>query len=264
LVSSFNLPILVSNGGTTATISSNILTDGGCAVIQRGICWSVTPNPTLVLPSSTANPFKVTSGAGIGTFETVMNNLVPNTTYYVRTYATTSTGTYFSSQLTFTSGAAVGLAIGQTYGGGIIFYLDATGQHGLVCAPSDIGGKPWGCIGSCISTPTTFGSGAQNTTNIVSLCSQTNSAALACDQYSINGYSDWYLPAFDELKLVWQNLTMNGVSGGLSMNNYWSSSDLGIDGGCAGRAWAFHFGCGCVNFSWMKDSNINTRAIRSF
>ena len=129
LVSSFNVPVLVSNGGSTATISSNILTDGGCAVTQRGICWSITSNPTLVLTSSTANPFKVTSGSGTGTFESVMNNLVPNTTYYVRTYATTSTGTYFSNQLTFTTASASGLAIGQTYGGGIIFYLDNTGQH---------------------------------------------------------------------------------------------------------------------------------------
>jgi hypothetical protein len=218
----------------------------------------------LVLSSSTANPFIVTNGSGIGSFEATMSNLVPNTTYNVRTYATTSTGTYFSNQLTFTTSSSSGLAIGQTYGGGIIFYLDNSGQHGLICAPGDLGGKPWGCIGTCLNVPTTFGSGAQNTATIVSLCSQQNSAALACDQYSINGYSDWYLPSFEELKLVWKNLTMNGVSGGLSMNNYWSSSDLGIDGGCSGRAWAFHFGCGCVNFSWMKDTSINTRAIRSF
>jgi hypothetical protein len=261
LVSSFDLPVLTSNGGTSATISSNILTDGGCAVTQRGICWSITSNPTLVLPSSTANPFIVASGLGIGSFESTMNNLVPNTTYYVRTYATTSTGTYFSNQLTFTTGSASGLAIGQTYGGGIIFYLDNTGQHGLIVSNQDIGGRPWGCYPSCFSTPTTFGSGAQNTTNIVSLCSQSNSAALACDQYSINGYSDWYLPSFEELKLVWKNLTMNGVSSTLVLNNYWSSSDLGK--GCD-RAWAFNFDCGCVNFDWLKNTIINTRAIRTF
>ncbi len=263
LVSSFDVPILVSNNGTSATINSNILTDGGCSVTQRGICWSITSNPTLVLPSSTANPFVLSNGAGLGSFETTMNNLVPNTTYYVRTYATTSTGTYFSNQLTFTTGAASGLAIGQSYGGGIIFYLDNTGQHGLICGPSDIAAKPWGCPGPCYSLPTTFGAGAQNTTTIVSLCSQQNTAAVACDQYSINGYSDWYLPSHSELKLIWQNLYLNNVSASLSNGNYWSSSDLGADGGC-GRAWSYNFSCACVNFWYGKETPIPSRPIRSF
>ena len=30
-----------------------------------------------------------------------------------------------------------GLSIGDTYQGGIIFYLDASGCHGLIAAPSD-------------------------------------------------------------------------------------------------------------------------------
>jgi hypothetical protein len=264
LVSSFNIPVLVSNGGTTATISSNILTDGGCSVTQRGICWSISSNPTLFLSTGKANPFKVSNGSGTGTFESVMNNLVPNTTYYVRTYATTSTGTYFSSQVTFTTGSSTGLAIGQNYAGGIIFYLDNSGQHGLVCAPSDIGSYQWGCPGFCCDVPVTFGSGAQNTTTIVSLCSQLNSAALACSNYSISGYSDWYLPSFQELNEVWQNLILNGISANLVLNNYWSSSDFGIDGGCAGRAWAYNFAIGDANFSWGKDSNFYTRPVRSF
>jgi hypothetical protein len=263
LVSSFDVPILVSNNGTSATISSNILTDGGCSVTQRGICWSITSNPTLVLPSSAANPFKLVSGSGIGTFEAVMNNLVPNTTYYVRTYATTSTGTYFSSQVSFTSAGTSGLAIGQTYGGGVIFYLDNSGQHGLICAPSDLPGKPWGCPGPCYSLPTTFGSGAQNTAAIISLCSQQNTAALACDQYSINGYADWYLPSYEELKLIWQNLYLNNVNASLSSGNYWCSSDYGADGGC-GRAWSYNFGCACVNFWYGKETTIPSRPVRSF
>jgi hypothetical protein len=218
----------------------------------------------LVLGTGNLNPFYASNGIGIGTYTAEMQNLVPNNTYYVRSYAKTSTGTYFSNQITFTTNAVSGLAIGQTYAGGIVFYIDSTGQHGLICAPSDIGLFPFGCGGTCFSTPTTVGTGAQNSATIVSMCAQQNSAALACDQYVINGYSDWYLPSYNELKLIWQNLILNNISASLVLNNYWSSSDLGMDGGCEGVAWALHFGIGSANFGWGKDTPFNTRAIRSF
>ena len=44
--------------------------------------------------------------------------------------------------------------IGQNYGGGIIFYIDGTGQHGLIAAPSDqSAGVEWGCYPIEISEP---------------------------------------------------------------------------------------------------------------
>jgi hypothetical protein len=66
------------------------------------------------------------------------------------------------------------------------------------------------------------------------------------------------------LNEVWQNLILNGISANLVLNNYWSSSDFGIDGGCAGRAWAYNFAIGDANFSWGKDANFYTRPVRSF
>ena len=42
--------------------------------------------------------------------------------------------------------------IGQKYGGGTIFYIDGTKQHGLIAAPSDQSkGAPWGCFGTPIN-----------------------------------------------------------------------------------------------------------------
>ncbi len=41
--------------------------------------------------------------------------------------------------------------IGQSYGGGVIFYLDNTSHHGLVAATADQStGAPWGCTGVVI------------------------------------------------------------------------------------------------------------------
>jgi hypothetical protein len=259
LVSSFLNPILVSNNGTNVTISSTILADGGCPITERGICWSVSSNPSLVLSTGNLNPSYALNGIGIGTYTAEMQNLVPNNTYYVRSYAKTSTGTYYSDPTTFTTNSVTGLAIGQTYGGGIIFYLDSTGQHGLICAPQDQGGYLWGCYPTLIGgTLTTIGSGAQNTAMIISGCSQFNTAAKICDDLVLNAYTDWFLPSRDELNLMWINLKLNGI-GGFAAAFYWSSSENGNDG----KAWFQDFLSGGQN-TYRKDNTFYVRAVRAF
>ena len=79
---------------TTATCSGNVIADGGAAVIARGVCWSTSQNPT------TANS-KTTNGTGLGTYTSNITGLSPNTTYYVRAYATNSQGTAYGAQRTF-------------------------------------------------------------------------------------------------------------------------------------------------------------------
>ena len=79
---------------TTATCCGNVIADGGAAVIARGVCWSTSQNPT------TANS-KTTNGTGLGTYTSNITGLSPNTTYYVRAYATNSQGTAYGAQRTF-------------------------------------------------------------------------------------------------------------------------------------------------------------------
>ena len=66
--------------------------NGGCALTERGICWSTTQNPT------TSNS-KYSSGTSVGSFYANMTNLVVNTTYYVRPFATNCVGTYYGPQI---------------------------------------------------------------------------------------------------------------------------------------------------------------------
>ena len=80
----------------TASCGGNVTSDGGDAVTARGVCWSTTPNPT-VADSST------TDGAGMGAFASSLTGLTPNTTYYVRAYATNNTGTAYGNQFSFTT-----------------------------------------------------------------------------------------------------------------------------------------------------------------
>ena len=81
--------LLVLSGGT-------ISSDGGSAIIQRGVCWSTSPNPTL------ANNFSV-DGSGIGSFLSILEPLQYSTIYYIRAYAINSEGTAYGNLLSFTT-----------------------------------------------------------------------------------------------------------------------------------------------------------------
>jgi hypothetical protein len=150
-----------------------------------------------------------------------------------------------------------GYAFGDTVGGGLVFYVDATGQHGLVCAPSDQGIFEWGCYGTdIVGTSTAFGTGQANTNLILSGCSTRPIAASVCDDLVLNGYSDWYFPSMDELQLMYSNLHVQGIGGFNSF--YWSSSQDNPD-----YAWYMNFGVGNVYNDGKHGSN-QVRAVRAF
>jgi uncharacterized protein (TIGR02145 family) len=81
---------------TTATSGGNVTSDGGTTVTARGVCWNTSPSPT------TANSH-TTDGNGTGIFVSNLTSLTPNTSYYVRAYATNSVGTSYGNELTFTT-----------------------------------------------------------------------------------------------------------------------------------------------------------------
>jgi hypothetical protein len=79
---------------TGATSGGNVTSIGGSPVTSRGICYATTTNPTL------ANTV-VSGGAGAGSFVSNLNGLTPNTSYYVRAYATNTAGTAYGNQIAF-------------------------------------------------------------------------------------------------------------------------------------------------------------------
>jgi len=81
---------------TTAVGGGNITSDGGAPVTARGVCWSTAANPTLA-------DSKSSDGTSSGTFTSSIMGLTVNTTYYVRAYATNSSGTAYGEQVTFKS-----------------------------------------------------------------------------------------------------------------------------------------------------------------
>jgi hypothetical protein len=243
------LPVsnITSNG---ASCSGIVTTDGGLPVSSRGVVYGTTMNPTL-LDSVTNN------GTGIGTFSSTLTGLTAQTTYYVRAYATNSLGTGYGNELDFLTTA---FSIGTLYAGGIVFYVDATGQHGLVCAPSDQGNYQWGCWGTNINTSVGIFSGQINTNLILNnSCGQTQTAASVCADLLLNGYDDWFLPSLKELSLMYINIGSLGI-GNFSNSWYWSSSQG--DGTGAG---SMNFADGSVNSRYPKyGNNLFVRAVRAF
>jgi hypothetical protein len=152
--------------------------------------------------------------------------------------------------------------VGQGYQGGIIFYVDASGQHGLIYAPTDLGQAPWGCYGTLLpgadnglygsNVVASPGEGAQNTIDIMNGCSQAGIAARLCGDLVYEGYSDWFLPGKKELNMLYTS--------GLSIvgDVYWSSTQDGSSQACHQD-----FSSGEQYKSYKSQSN-SVIAVRSF
>jgi len=168
------------------------------------------------------------------------------------------------------------LAIGVTYQGGIVFWLDGNGG-GLIAAPSDFDASPssawsigfeWGCYGTDIigADGTAIGTGAQNTIDIETACSASGTAADICANLTLGGYSDWFLPSKDELNEMFFNLHAQGLGNFASNHIYWSSSEVipicESDGESA--AWMHDFYDGKVYKMPKFYEHVYARPVRAF
>lgn len=216
-------PILTTTIPSSITKNSaisggNISSDGGAAITARGIVWGTATNPTI------ANTTKTVDGIGTGVFSSNLQNLTPSTTIYARSYATNSAGTSYGNEVTITTLAS--LKIGDEYQGGIIYYIFSPDEwtdvgfyvpgeiHGLIVAKNDLPDKyEYGCYNKFFNTlghtQLTFNYHSEYpTVEIFKYCGA-NTAAGACYNLNLNGYSDWYLPTSQELNKIFQNKIIN-------------------------------------------------------
>ena len=167
---------------------------------------------------------KVTAGANV----TVSGTGTPVSPYVINADGSSSGPHYF----------------GELFGGGIVFWIDNTGQHGLIVSLADISqSSAWSNITNVLigSTAKSTWNGQGNSTAIMGQSGHTGSAALLCDVYSNANYgtgiyTDWYLPASDQLNLVYHgrytlNKKITGISGTTILSNtkYWTSTEFDND-----------------------------------
>lgn len=95
--------------------------------------------------------------------------------------------------------------IGQFYKGGIIVFVDSTGEHGLLASVNDVHvGTQWGFFG--VKTNVRDEDGMVNTKALVAHASVTpKSAAKLCYDYKANNEGGWYLPSKQEFKHLSRN-----------------------------------------------------------
>lgn len=146
---------------------------------------------------------------------------------------------------------------GERSFGGIIFWVDSKGQHGLVAADSDQSeGVTW-YDGKTYPLKDGILTGRYNTDQILINKSVAFNAAKVCSDYKGGGYNDWYLPSKYELRLLYKN---KNIIGGFAKDYYWSSTEENDN-----VVWLLSF-YGGYDSNYLKygSSLFRVRAIRGF
>jgi len=236
----------ISGNAATATTAGNI---------------TATTNTTLKSLSNLATVGTITSGVWSGTAVAIAKGGTGLTKAGTSGQVLTSTA---SGTLTWTGTHY----IGESYGGGIVFYVYDNGKHGLIAATSDQSTEIRWYGGSFTNTRARadgVGAGLKNTAIIIAnQCGVDGNAfaATVCNEYSVTEivggitttYGDWYLPSKHELNLLYLQKRVVGIE----TNYYWSSTEDDY-----GRAWDQDFNNG-EQTSYGKSSFDLVRAIRAF
>ncbi|MBU46315.1 MAG: hypothetical protein CMD28_02700, partial [Flavobacteriales bacterium] len=236
-------------------------------------------------------------------FTSISAQLVSNTSYVWSTQLQTPLTNFqqlidqgYAIESLLSGGMPIDSAIGLTYQGGIIFYVDEINEMLYIASPQDLtygnsvancpgmntysncnGGNrhEWWSYYQCPSngfvhvstgaTATNIGSGQSNTALAVS-GSFPSPAAQLCDNSTMSGYTDWFLPSKDELAEMYQRrseITGNGnaCTSGFHEDAYWSSSEISLN-----QVWGQSFNStysSGVPSIYSKDFSIYVRAIRT-
>lgn len=168
-------------------------------------------------------------------FSCFIEGLRPQTTYYIRARSDDNiaiggglleqTGLTYGDTISFTTDS---LYLGMMVNGGIVFYIDSTGEHGLISSLHDLADLAWYVLGPDIITGATSATdGLGNTSRIDYVYPYADYAAVSCSSFAIPGWSlrggnSWFLPAKDQLEKMYLK---KDLIGSFSNKTYWSSTE---------------------------------------
>ena len=218
---------------TSVTCFGTVTDNGGLNITARGVCWGTTSNPNL-------SGSHTTDGIGTGSFSSTLTDLAPNTTYYVRAYASTSQGTAYGLEVSITTQNS---SVGQ--------YVDLGLPSGLQWATCNVGAEVPENYGDFFSWGETqpksgwnlycdlnymyyyienYGGweGTEEIVTILKYCTDldygiTDNLTVLLpedDAATVNWGADWRIPTIEEWQELFENTTstwttQNGVRGRL-------------------------------------------------
>jgi len=199
-ISSFYNPLLVANaptigtatgGNATASVAFTAPTNVGGGAITG---YTVVSSPSGITGTGTSSPITV-------------SGLTNDTAYTFKVFANNAYGpSPLSASSNSTTPQAPPTVIGQAYGGG--YYggkINVSGtQYYLLIADKTVGEayqKTWGVYGTSTSANSVI-DGPTNSATLAALGSAYE-AATFCENLNIGGYTDWYLPAKDEIQVLY-------------------------------------------------------------
>ena len=193
----------------TAICGGNVTSDGGGTVTARGVCWSTSQTPTI-------DDYRTANGTGKGTFTAGISGLTPNTTYYVRAYATNEAGTSYGAQKSFTTLGEE--TISGTENGHN--YVDLGLPSGLKWATCNVGASTSTDYGDYFAWGETTTKTGYTEENSLTSGKQMNdiSGNSQYDAATANWGGSWRMPTKAEQEellnnCTWRWTTYNGVNG---------------------------------------------------
>ena len=154
--------------------------------------------------------------------------------------------------------------IGESFGGGIVFYVYDNGKHGLIVSTEDQGTEVKWYNGGTYITTNAFRDGVNagllNTERIILIQGAGNYAAQIAANYKGGGYGDWYLPSAYELGLLHIQRALF-FTGSNVIYNYYSSNENPSNNK---QVMCFKFTPTMYNTYLDKLNTLRVRAIRAF
>ena len=285
----FNLNFLGQNCTFSLIVQSiGALTNLDCnsATLTGSSCVGVNSSLTISIPYTGGNggvisQQSIPSGSVLGLTATIsqsqLNNGSGNITAVITGTPLQSGVALFNFSIggqtcTFSLNVSSGPCIGSIYQGGVIAYLlqpvdagyDPNVPHGFIAAASDQGVSEFtgNCYNQCNSggnNITSNWSDGLHNTNQWALCC--NGAPTICYNLILNGYSDWYLPAVNQLQIMYANKLLIG---GFQNDWYWTSSFDNYTGGWYTTSYGINFSSYSLTTHYSLYNYLRIRAIRNF